>query len=76
MTHSPILLTSSQSGRLLGKSSKTVIRMAERGELPVAQKLPGPHGAYLFDAEVVQRMALCEVLGIEDQNELPFEVES
>lgn len=42
-------------------SWKTVLRMAERGELDVAQKLPGPNGAYLFDAEQVQAKALEQV---------------
>ena len=42
------LLTSPQAGALLGKSARTVQRMAENGDLPVAQKLDGPNGAYLF----------------------------
>lgn len=25
------------------------MRLAAAGELPIAQKLPGPNGAYLFD---------------------------
>src|SRR5690348_16330272 len=56
-----VLLTSAQAGALLGKSPKTVIRMAERGDLPIAQKLPGPHGQYLFEASVVQQKALEQV---------------
>jgi hypothetical protein len=42
------LLTSTQAGALLGKSARTVIRLAEANRLPIAQKLPGPNGAYLF----------------------------
>ncbi len=42
------LLTSPQAGLLLGKSARTVQRMADAGALPIAQKLPGPNGAYLF----------------------------
>jgi excisionase family DNA binding protein len=42
------LLTSPQAGAVLGKSGRTIQRMADAGELPVAQKLPGPNGAYLF----------------------------
>lgn len=57
------MLTSPQCGALLGKSAKTVIRMAERGDLPFVQKLPGPNGAYLFDPEVVQEKAMQQVLG-------------
>lgn len=55
------MLTSAQAGALLGKSSKTIIRMAERGDLPIAQKLPGPHGQYLFEADDVQKKALEQV---------------
>jgi excisionase family DNA binding protein len=42
------LLTSPQAGLILGKSARTVQRMADAGELAYAQKLPGPNGAYLF----------------------------
>lgn len=42
------LLTSPQVGLILGKSARTVQRMADAGEIPVAQKLPGPNGAYLY----------------------------
>jgi hypothetical protein len=57
------LLTSGQAGQLLGKSARTVVRMAERGELEVAQKLPGDNGARLFELEEVQRLAAELVLG-------------
>lgn len=43
------LLTSLQAGALIGKSARTVVRLADAGSLPYAQKLPGPNGAYLFD---------------------------
>lgn len=33
---------------ILGKSARTLQRMAESGDLVPAQKLPGPNGAYLF----------------------------
>lgn len=42
------LVTSPQAAHILGKSARTVQRMADDGALPVAQKLPGPNGAYLF----------------------------
>lgn len=61
------MLTSTQAGALLGKSSKTIIRMAERGDLPIAQKLPGPHGQYLFEAATVQQKALEQVHEQESQ---------
>lgn len=42
------LVTSPQAANILGKSARTIQRMADDGTLPVAQKLPGPNGAYLF----------------------------
>jgi len=51
------LLTSVQSGEVLKRSYRTVIRLAETGELPIAQKLPGPNGAYLFRRGDVEKLA-------------------
>lgn len=51
------LLTSSQAGGIINRSYRTVIRLAETGELPVAAKLPGPNGAYLFKRGDVERLA-------------------
>jgi hypothetical protein len=48
MSQPDTLLTSPQAGLILGKSARTVQRMADAGLIPVAQKLPGPNGAYLF----------------------------
>lgn len=45
---SDALLTSVQVGAQLDKSGRTIQRLADAGELPYAQKLPGPNGAYLF----------------------------
>jgi len=42
------LLTATQVGNLIGRSGRTVIRMAEAGKLAVAAKLPGINGAHLF----------------------------
>ena len=42
------LLTATQVGSLIGRSGRTVVRMAEAGKLAIAAKLPGPSGAYLF----------------------------
>ena len=50
------LLTSPQAGLILGKSARTVQRMADTGELPVAQKLPGPNGAFLFRRSDVEAL--------------------
>ena len=51
------LLTSTEAGRRLNKSGRTVVRAAESGEIPYAHKLPGPNGAYLFDAAVIDLLA-------------------
>lgn len=52
------LLTSTQVGVLIGRSGRTVTRLADRGEIAHAQKLPGPNGAYLFTrAEVARYLA-------------------
>lgn len=50
------LLTSPQAGAILGKSARTVQRMADAGDLPYAQKLPGPNGAYLFRRSEVEAL--------------------
>jgi excisionase family DNA binding protein len=46
------LLSAAQVAELLGKSVRTVQRLAEDGEIR-AEKLPGTTGAYVFDAAVV-----------------------
>lgn len=50
------LLTSTQAGALLGKSGKTVIRLAHDGLIPVAHHLTGPNGAYLFRRSDIERL--------------------
>lgn len=50
------LLTSPQAAALLGKSHRTIHRLAESGGIPVAQKLPGPNGAYLFKRSDVEAL--------------------
>jgi len=50
-------LSSTDVAKLIGKSVRTVHRMAESGELP-AVKLEGPTGvtaAYVFDLDEVER---------------------
>ena len=42
------LLTVMQVAIRLGKSPSTIRRLSDSGELPPAQKLPGPNGAILF----------------------------
>lgn len=50
------LLTSTQAGALLNKSGRTVTRMAEAGRIPIAQRLPGPNGAFLFRRSDVEAL--------------------
>jgi excisionase family DNA binding protein len=47
------VLSSPQVAALLGKSVRTIQRMAESGELP-AIKMGGQTGAYVFDANEVE----------------------
>jgi len=51
------LLTSPQVAHRLGCSVRTVHRLVESDELIPAQKLPGPNGAFLFDAADVEMYA-------------------
>lgn len=51
------LLTSTQAGAILGKSARTMQRMADAGQIPIAQKLPGPNGAYLFSPATIASYA-------------------
>lgn len=51
------LLTSPQASLILKVSTRTVQRMADAGEIPVAQKLPGPNGAYLYRRSDVEALA-------------------
>lgn len=52
----PPLVTAFEAGLILNMSARTVQRLAERGKLTVAMKLPGPRGAYLYYREDVERM--------------------
>lgn len=47
------LLTTAQVAEILGTSVPTVNRLALKGKLPAAHKLPGPTGAYLFHRTTV-----------------------
>lgn len=51
------LLTSTQVGQILNRSGRTVIRQAESGLIPIATKLPGPNGAYLFRRSDIDEFA-------------------
>lgn len=49
-----VLMTTPEASIALGKSHRTVHRLAAEGRLRVAQKLPGPNGAFLFHPHDVQ----------------------
>jgi excisionase family DNA binding protein len=49
------LMTATEVAALLGTSSSTVRRRTESGELPSAQKLPGPNGNYLYAPADVEK---------------------
>lgn len=66
----PFLITAAQAAIVLGVNFKTVIRMQERGDLELFQKIEGPNGPYLFDAEVIKQAALDRALGHENEQTL------
>jgi Helix-turn-helix domain len=52
---SQALLDSRQAAAILGRSQRTVSRLAEEGKLPWAQRVGG-HGIYLFEPDVVLKL--------------------
>lgn len=51
------LMTIGEAAAILGKSTRTLRRMIDSGDLAYVQKLPGPNGPYLFDPAEVWRVA-------------------
>ena len=51
------LLTSPQAGVILGKSARTVSRLAQTGELPYESRLDVGNGVYLFERKAVEEYA-------------------
>lgn len=49
-------MTTTEAAAVLGKSPRTIQRMAETGRLPYFKKLPGPNGSYLFEPDAVQQL--------------------
>lgn len=49
----PNLVNTAEAASQLGISRRQVLRLAERGDLTPALKLPGRTGAYLFTPEAV-----------------------
>lgn len=50
------LLTTAQVAEVLGVSIKTVLRIAERGDLPVAVRMPGLRGPRMYRLADVQAL--------------------
>lgn len=61
------LIAATEAGAILGKSARTVSRLAEAGQLPVVQKLPGPNGAYLFRRRDVEALRDAKAKTTEDE---------
>ena len=57
---SDALLTVQEAAGIIGKSPRTIQRMAERGDLPFVRKLPGhgTNGRYVFDRSAIELYAL------------------
>jgi len=51
------LLTTAETAALLGKSVRTIARLAGNGALPYEHKTPGKRGQYLFRRKVIERIA-------------------
>ena len=51
----PLMTTAEVAAECGGVSVKTVTRWVESGAIPVAQKLPGLRGAYMFHPAEVAR---------------------
>jgi excisionase family DNA binding protein len=51
------LLSTSEVAERLGWSRAKVKRAAKDGRLPIAGKMPGETGAYLFDSDDIERFA-------------------
>lgn len=61
MRHEPEpldLISSPEAARIIGRSSRTIHRLVDSGELiPVSRVSAGPNGAYVFHRADVERIA-------------------
>lgn len=55
--HKGELITTQQASKILNYSVAWVNKLAARGDLPVAHKLPTATGAYLFRRAEIERFA-------------------
>lgn len=56
-TNRPTLIPTAEVATVLAVDVRTVHRLVTSGRLPVALKVPGKTGAYLFDPADVDRLA-------------------
>src|SRR5437899_7891167 len=54
------LISAAEAAELLGRSKRTIARMAGDGRLTPALKLPGLRGDYLFQRSYVERLAAAQ----------------
>lgn len=54
------MIGSAEAAELLGWSRTRVKIAAQAGQLPIAGKLPGETGAYLFHRSVIEHLAATE----------------
>lgn len=57
MTEPRDLVGSTEAARILGTTERTVQRKANTGAIPIAAKIPGRTGAYLFERADVEAIA-------------------
>jgi len=53
----PAAMGTAEACELLGVSKDTLIRMAARGEITPLHKLPGPNGAFIWNAAEIRKLA-------------------
>jgi len=64
------LLTSGQAAAVLHRSSRTINRWAQSGELPSLGRIAVGNGVFVFDPEVVKQKALELALGADRGQQL------
>lgn len=69
MTGDEELIAAHEVARIRGVSVRQVVRLAQRGRIPVAAKAPGLRGAYLFRREDVVLPAEQPVAADEDASD-------
>lgn len=60
------LLSTAEVARILETTPATINRWASSGRLPVAVKAPGPRGARMFSASIIE-----QIRGESTSNEVP-----